>query len=87
MRGDQSLFSITCKINNVKTISASECEWAEGKDGSGRKWDHLEYYPILAKRDLKYGYLKRFLEIELNIYKDILNKCFKNDIYCYYYNK
>ena len=78
MRGDQSLFSITCKINNVKTISVSECEWAEGKDGSGRKWDHLEYYPILAKRDLKYGYLKRFLNRQKKTFRRIKNKIFRN---------
>jgi len=60
MRGSQGVFSIICKLNNVSRLSASECEWAEGKDGSGRKWSHLKHYPILAKRDLKYGLIKRF---------------------------
>ena len=60
MRGEQSLFSLVCKLNKVKTLSVSECEWAEGKDGSGRKWSHLKHYPILAKRDIKYGLIKRF---------------------------
>ena len=78
MRGEQSLFSVICKINNVKTLSASECEWAEGKDGSGRKWDHLENYPILAKRDLKYGYLKRFLNRQKKTFRRIKNKIFRN---------
>tara|TARA_Y100001970_G_scaffold192795_1_gene234340 strand:+ start:5120 stop:5986 length:867 start_codon:yes stop_codon:yes gene_type:complete len=78
MRGDQSLFSILCKINNVKKLSASECEWAEGKDETGRKWDHLENYPILAKRDLKYGYLKRFLNRQKKTFRRIKNKIFGN---------
>lgn len=60
MRGSQGVFSIICKLKKVKKISASECEWAEGLDGSGRKWDHLKEYPIWAKRDLKYNILKRF---------------------------
>ena len=78
MRGEQSLFSMVCKINNVKTLSASECEWAEGMDGSGRKWDHLENYPILAKRDLKYGYLKRFFNRQKKTFRRIKNKIFRN---------
>jgi len=61
MRGSQGVFSIICKIYKVKKISASECEWAEGLDGSGRKWDHLKEFPIWAKRDLKYNILKRFV--------------------------
>ena len=61
MRGSQGIFSIICKLKNVKKVTASECEWAEGTDESGRKWDHLKYYPIWAKRDLKYGIFKRFI--------------------------
>jgi len=74
----QASFSLLSKINNVKTLSTSECEWAEGKDGSGRKWDHLENYPILAKRDLKYGYLKRFLNRQKKTFRRIKNKIFRN---------
>ena len=58
-RHDQSIFSILCKLNNVITLSASECEWAE--DESGRYWDHLSDYPILAKRDKKLNFFKRFV--------------------------
>ena len=58
MRGDQSIFSIICKLNKVHSISASECDWAEL---DGRRWDHLRNYPILAKRDLKYNIFKRFI--------------------------
>lgn len=76
MRGEQSLFSIICKMHNVRTLSASECEWAEGKDGSGRKWDHLENYPILAKRDLKYGIIKRFINRQKKNFKRLKRKLF-----------
>lgn len=74
MRGSQGVFSIICKKMNVKKISASECEWAEDKDGSGRKWDHLKNYPILAKRDLKYGLFKRFLNRQKKTINRIKNK-------------
>lgn len=58
-RHDQSIFSILCKINNIKGLSASECEWAE--DENGRYWEHLKTFPILAKRDKEYNLIKRFL--------------------------
>ena len=61
-------------LETVKKISASECEWAEDKDGSGRKWDHLKNYPILAKRDLKYGLFKRFLNRQKKTINRIKNK-------------
>ncbi len=73
----QASFSLLSKIKKIKSISASECEWAEGKDGSGRKWDHLENYPILAKRDLKYGYLKRFLNRQTKTFRRLRNKIFR----------
>jgi len=72
MRGCQSIFSILCKINNVKTISASECDWAENQ--GERKWDQLEYYPILAKRDKQYNVFKRFLNRQKKNLKRVLKK-------------
>lgn len=74
MRGSQGVFSIICKKMNVKKISASECEWAEHKDGSGRKWNHLKKYPILAKRDLQYGLFKRFLNRQKKTINRLKNK-------------
>tara|TARA_B110001454_G_C12665371_1_gene411333 strand:- start:57 stop:926 length:870 start_codon:yes stop_codon:yes gene_type:complete len=59
MRGCQSIFSIICKLNNVNKISATECEWAE--TNSKRVWNHLDNYPILAKRDKQFNIFKRFL--------------------------
>ena len=58
-RWDQSAFSLICKQQNVFSISASECEWAEFNNQ--RIWTHLENYPILAKRDLKRNFIKRFI--------------------------
>ena len=58
-RHDQSVFSILCKLNNVYSLSASEAEWAE--DDVDKTWKHLDKFPILAKRDKKYNFLKRFI--------------------------
>ena len=68
-RHDQSVFSILCKLNNIICLSASECEWAEDKNG--RFWDHLKNYPIHAKRDKKLNVLKRFF---LRQHKNIKRK-------------
>ena len=75
MRGCQSIFSILCKLNKAKKISASECDWAETDDG--RKWNHLQNYPILAKRDKKFNMFKRFMNRQrktFNRIKKIWNK-------------
>ena len=72
MRGCQSIFSIICKLNKVNKISASECDCGESE--GGRKWDHLKYYPILAKRDKKYNIFKRFLNRQNKTLKRILKK-------------
>ena len=58
-RHDQSLFSILCKTNKISGLSASECEWAEYRNR--RTWEHLKEFPILAKRDKRYGLVTRFL--------------------------
>ncbi len=59
MRGCQSVFSILSKINEAYKFSASECEWAE--NNNHKVWDHILNYPILAKRDKKFNFLKRFI--------------------------
>lgn len=58
-RHDQSIFSLICKKEKIFCLSASECEWAEFENQ--RVWSHLNDYPILAKRDKKYNFLKRFI--------------------------
>jgi hypothetical protein len=62
-RHDQSVFSILCKINDIFCLSASEIEWAE--DEKGRYWEHLNTYPILAKRDKKLNIFRRFFSRQL----------------------
>lgn len=58
-RHDQSVFSILCKKNAFYSLSASESEWA--RKNTKMYWDHLENFPILAKRDKKLNFLKRAL--------------------------
>ena len=58
-RHDQSVFSLLCKKNQIKQISAYECDWAYLNNH--RTWSHLEDKPIIAKRDLHYGIFRRFI--------------------------
>lgn len=71
-RHDQSIFSIIAKSHNVFYLSASECEWAEDKNG--KTWEHLREKPILAKRDKKYNIFKRFFSRQKKNYNRILKK-------------
>jgi len=56
---DQSVFSILCKIYKIKSLSAYECEWFYFK--GKRFWEHTKNKPIIAKRDKKYNFLRRFI--------------------------
>jgi len=69
-RHDQSIFSILSKKNKIFALSASECEWAE--NAKGRTWDHLKFFPILAKRDKKLHFLKRFYQRQIKNFKRFL---------------
>lgn len=71
-RHDQSVFSLLCKMRKVSAISAYECDWLE-KDQK-RTWEHNKNNPILAKRDLKYNILKRFLRRQQKNIKRLLRK-------------
>ena len=71
-RHDQSIFSIIAKLNNVFHLSASECEWAEDKNG--KTWEHLNEKPIHAKRDKKYNIFKRFLSRQKKNFNRIKKK-------------
>jgi len=71
---DQSVFSILCKLNKIEYLSAYECEWFY-KNGI-RYWEHTNNSPIIAKRDKKYNFLKRFLNRQkktLRRYKSFFN--------------
>ena len=71
-RHDQSIFSILCKKNNIYNLSASECEWAVHK--KTRTWNHLNNFPILAKRDKKFNLIKRFINRQKKNLKRLLHK-------------
>jgi len=58
-RHDQSVYSLLCKKYDLKSFSAYECEWAYLNND--RTWQHNKDFPILAKRDLKYSIMTRFL--------------------------
>lgn len=73
-RHDQSVFSLLCKKNNIKSLSAYECEWGE-KDNK-RTWEHNFNNPVLAKRDLKYSIFKRFINRQVKTYKRYKKKIF-----------
>ena len=70
-RHDQSVFSILSKMHNAYFLSASECEWAE--DDAGRYWEHLKFFPILAKRDKKMNIFKRFFNRQAKNLKKFIN--------------
>ena len=70
-RHDQSAFSLICKKNNIFHLSVSECEWAEFQNN--RTWMHLKNYPILAMRDKKKNFFKRFISRQ----KKNINRLFK----------
>lgn len=71
-RHDQSILSLISKKKNIFCLSASECEWAEFENK--RIWSHLFKYPILAKRDKKFNFIKRFI----NRQKKNLTRFFKH---------
>ena len=66
-RHDQSIFSIICKEEKAFSLSASECEWAEKENK--RTWEHLNNFPILAKRDKKFNVIKRFFNRQIRNFK------------------
>ena len=74
-RHDQSVFSLLCKKYNLKSLSAFECEW--GEKNNQRTWEHNFNNPILAKRDLKYGLFKRFINRQIRTFKRYRKKYFE----------
>ena len=73
---DQSVYSLLCKIHDIDTISAYECEWfySEGV----RYWDHTKNMPIIARRDKKYNILKRFINRQKKTFNRFYHKIFNN---------
>ena len=66
-RHDQSIYSILCKKNFLESLSAYEFDWA--MFDNQRTWSHNFNYPFLAKRDLKYNLLKRFINRQIKNFK------------------
>ena len=73
---DQSAFSILCKLNKINSISAYECEWFY-KNGV-RYWEHTQNSPIIAKRDKKYNFIKRFINRQKRTLRRYKSKFFKS---------
>ena len=60
-RHSQSVLSIIVKKAGSTLLSAYESEWAIDKNGN-RTYEHLNDFPIIAKRDKKRNILNRFFE-------------------------
>tara|TARA_Y100000591_G_C21769987_1_gene665063 strand:+ start:121 stop:984 length:864 start_codon:yes stop_codon:yes gene_type:complete len=73
---DQSVFSILCKINNIKSLSAYECEWFYLN--GARYWLHTEKSPVIAKRDKKYSLIRRFFNRQIRTIRRYHSKFFKS---------
>ena len=65
------IFSILCKKNFAKSLSAYEFDWAE--KNNIRTWEHNLNNPFLAKRDLKYNIFKRFFNRQKKNINRLLN--------------
>jgi hypothetical protein len=74
-RHDQSVYSLLCKKYKLHSFSAFECDWVylNGK----RSWEHNKFSPILAKRDLRYNILKRFINRQKKTYRRLKKIFFK----------
>ena len=59
-RHSQSVLSILAKKINCNFISAYESEWALDENRN-RTYNHLQNYPIIARRDKKKNIFLRFL--------------------------
>ncbi len=75
-RHDQSVFSILCKKKNISSLSAYEIDWAIFNNK--KSWEHNKNSPILAKRNLKYNFFKRFLNRQKKTYKRLVRKLSEN---------
>ena len=60
-RHSQSVLSILAKKINCNFLSAYESEWALDEKGE-RTFNHLEFFPIIARRDKKKNLLRRFTD-------------------------
>ena len=75
-RHDQSVYSLLCKKHKLKSFSAFECDWVYLNNE--RSWEHNKLSPILAKRDLRYSMLKRFINRQKKTYRRFKKKYFED---------
>ncbi len=75
-RHDQSVYSLLCKKYKLKSFSAFECDWVYLNNE--RSWEHNKLSPILAKRDLRYSILKRFINRQKKTYQRFKKKYFED---------
>ena len=72
-RHSQSVLSIIVKKAGSTLLSAYESEWAIDKNGN-RTYEHLENFPIIAKKKKKKNLFNRFLDRQIkNIKRKIFN--------------
>ena len=79
-RHDQSVYSLLCKKYKLHSFSAFECDWVYLN--SKRSWEHNKLSPILAKRDLRYNILKRFINRQKKTYRRLKKKYFEKFVQC-----
>ncbi len=70
-RHDQSIFSLLCKINNIKTLSAYEYWYPSIKKHYKPDWDQLRQFPIHARRDKDYGPIRNLRHLFFKIISKI----------------
>jgi len=73
-RHDQSVFSILCKKYKIPSLSAYECDWCLRHNK--KYWGYTKKSPIIAKRDLKYNFFKRFINRQKKTFRRLKNKLF-----------
>lgn len=62
-RHDQSIFSLLCKKNKIKSLSSTEVEGLNIRNKTN--WNYHKNYPLLAKRDKKrdfFGFLIKIID-------------------------
>ena len=69
-------YTLISKLNKIESISAYECEWFY-KNGV-RYWNHTQNSPIIAKRDKKYNFIKRFINRQKKNFRRYKSKFFKS---------
>ena len=72
-RHSQSVLSILVKLENCKLLSAYESEWALDEKNN-RTFSHLENFPIIARRDKKKNFIRRFFDRQKKNFFRIRNK-------------